>query len=61
MLFDFAKMQELTGWIESSDTVRSQGMSKANLVLQKSPTFQRAIFFTLLNPQPNGAGFAGMK
>lgn len=22
--------------------------------------FQRAIFFTLLNPQPNGAGFAGM-
>ena len=23
--------------------------------------FQRGIFFALLNPQPNGAGFAGVK
>lgn len=23
--------------------------------------FQRAVFFTLLNPQPNGAGFAGVR
>ena len=29
-------------------------------VLQKTRQFQRGIFFVLLNPQPNGACFAGM-
>lgn len=36
-------------------------MSKAVLTLQKTQLFQRGIFFTLLNPQPNGAGFAGVR
>ena len=36
-------------------------MSKAVFSLQKSKMFQRAIMFALINPQPNGAGFAGMK
>ena len=36
-------------------------MSKAAFTLQKSRLFQRAVFFALLNPQPNGAGFAGIK
>lgn len=30
-------------------------------MLQKARLFQRAIFFALLNPQPNGAGFAGIR
>ena len=30
------------------------------LVLQKTRQFQQGIFFVLLNPQPNGACFAGM-
>ena len=29
-------------------------------VLQKTRQFQQGIFFVLLNPQPNGACFAGM-
>ena len=46
------------------DFVITTGMSKATLTLQKlNKKFvgvdQRAIFFALLNPQPNGAGFAG--
>ena len=36
-------------------------MSKAVLSVQKSKVFQRAIMFALINPQPNGAGFAGVK
>lgn len=60
-LFDFTTLENLDDWHESSDTVREGGMSKANLVLQKTRVFQRAVFFTLLNPQPNGAGFAGMR
>lgn len=47
--------------MEISDTVREVGKSKASLVLQQTQVFQRAIFFTLLNPQPNGAGFAGVR
>ena len=53
--------EDASSWWESSDTVRTPGMSKASFVLQKSRVFQRAIFFALLNPQPNGAGFAGVK
>jgi len=60
-LFDFTRAEcDVSGWIESSDTVREPGKSKAALVLQKARLFQRAVFFALLNPQPNGAGFAGV-
>ena len=34
---------------------------QATLVLQKTQLFQRAIFFSLLNPQPDGSCFAMMK
>jgi hypothetical protein len=62
LLFDFtAPDADVSGWVESSDTVRQPGMSKAAIVLQKSQLFQRAVFFGLLNPQPNGAGFAGVR
>lgn len=36
-------------------------MSKAVFVLQHTQVFQRAVFFSMLNPQPNGAGFAGVR
>ena len=36
-------------------------MSKASFTLQKSKVFQRAVLFAMINPQPNGAGFAGIK
>lgn len=36
-------------------------MSKALLVIHKNIGFRRAIFFALLNPQLNGAGFAGIR
>merc|ERR1719468_808261 len=52
---------DANSWWESSDTVREPGKSKASFVLQKSRLFQRAVFFAMLNPQPNGAGFAGVK
>ena len=57
---------DLSQWFESSDTVRQPGTSKATLTLQKLNkecvgVDQRAVLFALLNPQPNGAGFAGMK
>ena len=62
VLFNFTTPgADLKGWTESSDTVRQQGMSKATFVLQKAALFQRAVFFALLNPQPNGAGFAGVR
>lgn len=60
-LFDFTKIKSVDNWIEVSDTVREVGKSKATFVLQTTQIFQKAIFFTLLNPQPNGAGFAGVK
>ena len=47
-------------WIEISDTERDVGKSKGVLVQQRTEKFQRAIFFSLLNPQPNGAGFVGV-
>lgn len=61
ILFDFTNAQSVDEWREVSDTVRTVGKSKAVLTLQTSQLFQRAVFFTLLNPQPNGAGFAGVK
>ncbi|XP_017886893.1 uncharacterized protein LOC108629047 [Ceratina calcarata] len=61
MLFDFTTMESADDWKEISDTVRTVGKSKAILTLQTTQVFQRAILFTLLNPQPNGAGFAGVR
>lgn len=67
ILFDFRDKNETTQqdianeWWEVSDTVRTVGMSKATLSLQTTEVFQRGILFALLNPQPNGAGFAGVK
>merc|ERR1719346_344685 len=66
MLFDFTDPkifgeEEAASWGESSDTVRSAGMSKAVFSLQRSVRFQRAVLFAMINPQPNGAGFAGVK
>ena len=58
-LFDF-RTQDISDWYEVSDTVRNVGKSKATIVTQKTKQFQRAVFFALLNPQPNGACFAGM-
>lgn len=60
-LFDFNKNDGVDTWQEQSDTVRDVGMSKAVLVLHQNFGFRRAIFFALLNPQPNGAGFAGIR
>ncbi|XP_011867988.1 PREDICTED: uncharacterized protein LOC105562073 isoform X2 [Vollenhovia emeryi] len=61
MLFDFTDVQSVDDWREVSDTVRTVGKSKAALALQTSQLFQRAILFTLLNPQSNGACFAGVR
>jgi len=62
-IFDFTTGSEdqIDDWWEVSDTVREPGMSKAGFTIQKSRLFQRAVFFALINPQPNGAGFAGIK
>ncbi|XP_023955210.2 uncharacterized protein LOC112058543 [Bicyclus anynana] len=60
-LFDFTKTDDVDNWQEQSDTVRSVGMSKAVFVIHRNTEFRRAIFFALLNPQPNGAGFAGIR
>lgn len=61
MLFDFTTAESVDNWKEMSDTVRTVGKSKAILTLQTTQVFQHAILFTLLNPQPNGAGFAGVR
>ena len=55
-LFSFS-----ASWTEVSDTARSVGRSKGALVLQKTKVYQRAVFFAVLNPQPNGACFVGFK
>merc|ERR1719419_1111760 len=60
-LFDFTTIKNLDSWVESSDTVRDVGMSKASFVLQRTQRYQRSIFFVLLNPQPDGACFAGYR
>lgn len=41
--------------------MRQVGKSKAVLSLQETALFKRAVLFTLLNPQKNGACFAGMR
>jgi hypothetical protein len=61
ILFDFTNStSSVDDWIEISDTERDVGKSKGIFVQQKTEQFQRAIFFSLLNPQPNGAAFAGI-
>jgi NADH dehydrogenase [ubiquinone] 1 alpha subcomplex assembly factor 1 len=61
VLFDFtSSASSVNDWQEVSDTEREVGMSKGALIEQRTQQFQRAIFFSLLNPQPNGAGFAGV-
>ena len=59
-LFDFTAMDNLDDWYETSDVIREPGKSKSSFVLQKTQLFQRAVFFALLNPQPDGSGFAGV-
>lgn len=59
MMYDFRTLPNLSNWVESSDTVREPGMSKGAFVLQKTRLFQRAVMFSMINPQPNGAGFVG--
>lgn len=46
------------GWVESSDTVRITGRSRAILV--ETPKGRGVTLFALLLPQPNGACFAGI-
>lgn len=60
-LFDFKNAANLSNWSEQSDTVRSAGRSKATFDIYKTQTNQSAILFTLLNPLPNGACFAGVR
>ncbi|XP_053625265.1 uncharacterized protein LOC128683531 [Plodia interpunctella] len=60
-LFDFTKTDNVDVWQEQSDTVRDVGMSKAVFIIHQNKGFRRAIFFVLLNPQMNGAGFAGIR
>lgn len=48
--------------VQVSDTARSVGMSKAAIeIVESADTERRAVFFALLNPQPDSACFAGMK
>lgn len=60
-LFNFENAVDLFNWSEQSDTVRSAGRSKATFDLYKTSVKQSAIFFSLLNPLPNGACFAGVR
>ena len=61
-LFDFTTdKQQNHLWREISDTVREPGMSKPVFSIQKTRLFQRAVMFAMINPQPNGAGFAGVQ
>ncbi|XP_046403199.1 uncharacterized protein LOC124168877 [Ischnura elegans] len=61
MIFDFTTDAVTKDWVEQSDTVRTVGKSKACFSIQKTQQFRRAVFFSLLNPQDNGAGFAGSR
>ncbi|XP_033229177.1 uncharacterized protein LOC117180785 [Belonocnema kinseyi] len=60
-LFDFRTLKDVQNWMEISDTVRPEGKSKATLVLKNLNGVQSAVFNNILNPQPNGAAFAGMR
>ncbi|XP_077283181.1 uncharacterized protein LOC143909155 [Arctopsyche grandis] len=59
-MFDFTSLDNVNDWIEQSDTMKIVGLSKGVMILQKTDLIQNAIFFALINPQPNGVGFAGV-
>lgn len=60
VIWNFNEASDLSSWHESSDgTARSVGMSTGAFKLQRTEMFTRAVMFSLLNPQPNGAGFVG--
>ncbi|KAF2897645.1 hypothetical protein ILUMI_08530 [Ignelater luminosus] len=61
LIVDFNNNDNVTEWREQSDTLTKSGMSKAALVLLETGLSRRAVFFTLLNAQPNGGGFAGVE
>eukprot|EP00808_Paulinella_micropora_P015418 g39784.t1 len=62
VLFDFTNSgSTVTGWTEVSDTVRTVGLSTGVLHIIPAQTNRRAVFFSLLVPQANGACFAGQK
>merc|ERR1712029_531182 len=54
VLFDFTDPSGggLEDWVESSDTVREVGMSKASFVIQQTRRYRRAVFFALLDSGP---------
>ncbi|KAJ8960930.1 hypothetical protein NQ318_020230 [Aromia moschata] len=58
---NFQTNGEVSSWSELSDTVMAEGKSKSSFVLFKSNLFRRAVLFTMLNPQPCGAAFAGIR
>jgi len=58
---NFTKDATTDDFIEISDTVRSVGKSKADFTIVQSDSHRNAILFTLLDPQPNGACFAGVE
>ncbi|XP_066587585.1 uncharacterized protein [Prorops nasuta] len=60
-LFDFTRADYTSNWVEASDTIKSNGMSKAVMVIQKTQMFQRAVFFTLFIQRPSGSGFAAVR
>ena len=62
ILYDFTSPDtSIDSFYEVSDTVRSVGMSKSDMCIIQSEAIQYAAIFFLLNPQPDGACFAGMK
>lgn len=60
-MFDFTRTEQVGNWIESSDTIKTTGMSKAVIAIQKTNLIQRGILFTLFNPRPNKLGYAAVK
>lgn len=60
ILYNFTADSSIDTFTECSDTVRSVGMSKAVFSLIESETVRHAVLLTLLNPQPDGACFAGV-
>jgi hypothetical protein len=61
ILFDFTTTSSVDTFYESSDTARSVGMSKGSISLIESEEVRCAVFFSLLNPQPDSACFAGVQ
>ena len=61
-LFDFtSEGSSVDDWTELSDTTREQGLSKGSISIVEASTDRRAVFFSLLVPQPDSACFAGVQ